>query len=304
MGSEAKKNATSRLATTLQRIPGAALLFAIGPLLILGYLGWYYYGAEHLDQALYSLERANLKITDPPPWIQSNVLDEVFESRGLDRISLLDPSATATIAQAFESHDWVKSTSRVTKSSGGQVDVDLVYRRPAAMVFYSPSQPKDAETGEPNQAGFFAVDEDGVILPSRDFVDRFEVSGYFTIFAQDARPAGDVGMSFGDARIAEALELCAYLEQDRDALGLQEIWVNQARPTVGPSPWILKIVTKDKLEIDWGHAPLVEAAGEPTAPEKRARLITWLEQSRAGSAAHKIDLSTAPAGRPVSAIRD
>ena len=34
----------ARIGGFLKHVPGAALLFAIVPLLVLGYVGWYYYG--------------------------------------------------------------------------------------------------------------------------------------------------------------------------------------------------------------------------------------------------------------------
>ncbi len=310
MSADDSKSTYSVIVGTLQHIPGAALLFAVGPLLVLGYLGWYYYGADHLDQALYSLKQDKLEITPAPEWIKSDVLAEVYRDGRLDRVSLLDPSATATIAQAFETHDWVKSTSRVTKANGGRVLVDVVYRQPAAMVYYVPAT--DAGAAAPSvqentlQAGFYPVDGEGVILPTRDF-NSARVWEYFMIFARDARPAGDIGMSFGDARIAEALQLCQYLEADREDLGLQEVWVNHEKPSAGPSPWVLKLVTKDKFEIDWGHAPNVESAGEPTATEKRSRLISWLSEVRsAGSQGNPVavlDLRHVDPGLPVATSR-
>lgn len=308
---EDKKSLWQRMLAVFQRIPGAALMFSVVPLLVLGYLGWFFYGADHLDQALYALHEDNLSITQQPEWIQkSDILLEVFQHAGLDRISLLDPTATATIAQAFEAHNWVKSAARVTKTTGGQVSVDLIYRRPVAMVYYEPrgNSPlsKDAteETGPQVKEGFYPIDSEGIILPLQDFT-RDDVWKYFMIFAKHARPVGAVGMSFGDARISEALELCSRLDEHRKELGLQQIWIEQDSRSAGRSPWVMTIITQDKHEIHWGHAPNSEAIGEPSSDEKIQQMMTWLESARQQSSRQQIDLlhGAKELAQPVSGVR-
>lgn len=299
MSSPAEKNSSpTTFRSVLQRIPGAALLFAVVPLVVLGYLGWFYYGAEHLDNALYSLQKKNLAITEQPAWIKSNVLDEVYENHRLDRISLLDPSANATIAQAFETHDWVKSASRVVKVTGGQVSVDLVFRRPAAMVYYEPELNTN-EIDSVRKPGFYPIDEDGIILPTRDF-DSAAVWDYFLIYPQDSRPALDVGMAFGNASINEAIVLSQFLIDVRESLGLQKIWIDRD-VSVGPSPWSMTVVTKDKHQIRWGHAPGFETSGELSASVKREQLISLLTQWRKSTGGPmRANLMTGGDIRPVS----
>ena len=82
-----KLDLRGKLGYALQRIPGGAVLFAVLALVVLGYFGWFYYGADHLDRALYSLKLENLTVTPQPAWIKSNVADEVFSHGRLDRIS-------------------------------------------------------------------------------------------------------------------------------------------------------------------------------------------------------------------------
>ncbi len=273
-------------------------MFAVVPLLVLGYLGWYYYGADHIDLALYSLRKENLNASRQPDWIQAKVVDEVFTKGALDQLSLLEPNATATIAQAFEAHNWVKSTTRVTKSSGGKVEVDLIYRKPAAMVYYAPQDRPDRQSQANGstesvglQRGFYPVDSEGIILPTEDF-GRDDIWKYFQVFAEGARPAGDIGMSFGDSRISEALSLCKYLQDVRDELQLQEIWVHRDPQSVGPSPWIMTVVSRDKHRILWGHAPDLEPVGEHKAEYKQARLSAWLASARMSGSPQQIDLRT------------
>jgi hypothetical protein len=271
------QNLRRKLAFLVQHIPGGALLFAVFMLIVLGYFGWYYYGADHLDQALYSLRLENLSVTAQPEWIKTKVSDEVYRTNRLDRISLLDPRANASIAQAFETHNWVKSAIRVSKAVGGKVEVDLVYRRPLAMIYVEQTVP-DA-SGSKTIAGYLPIDSEGTMLPTESDFGSEDVLKYFVVYAQDARPAGDVGMPYGDVRIMEALSLCEFLQKYRETYGLQVIEIHQDRLVSGPSPWSLKIFTRDKRrEIVWGHAPRLENSSELPADEKLKRLLAWLDQ--------------------------
>ncbi len=261
------------LAQWMQYIPGGALLFAVMPLLVLGYFAWYYWGAEHLDQALYSVKIENLSATPQPTWIRnSKVKEEVFANGGLGQLSLLDPQASATIAHAFESHSWVQRATRVTKLAGGKVTVDLVYRRPAAMVWYdgSDANPSSSQI----KKGFYPVDDEAVILPTADF-DSSQVTAYFLVYAEGATPPNDVGMAFSDARVKQALLLCKLLEPARVDLRLERIYVERDDRFGGASPWQLRVRTSDQRNILWGRAPGFEMPGEPLAQDKLTMLLKW-----------------------------
>jgi hypothetical protein len=286
-----KLNLGQRIASVLQHVPGGALLFAVVPLLVLGYLGWYFYGAEHLDQAFYSMKEEHLTVTPQPAWVKANVAEEVFRSRRLDRISLLDPKANATIAQAFETHAWVKSTSRVTKSAGGNVAIDLVYRQPVAMIYCAPPQ-----------EGFLPVDADAILLPVDDFSPE-EVYNYFLIIAGGDPPAAtECGMVYGSSLVAETLKLCQFLEDSRVALGLQNVLVHEEERVTGRGRLRITLETKDGYVVHWGHIPHAELPGESQPEEKLALMTRWLTQQReAGAAPSKLDLLRNASAAPVSA---
>jgi len=270
---EVKPSGLQSLALWMRYVPGGGLLFAVAPLLVLGYFAWYYWGAEHLDKALYAVKLENLVATPQPTWIRtSQVREEVFESGGLGQLSLLDPQASATIAHAFESHSWVQRATRVTKLAGGKVTVDIVYRRPVAMIHYdgNDSNSSSAEI----KKGFYPVDEEGVILPTTDF-DSSQVKAYFLIYAEGATPPSEVGMVFSDPRVKQSLELCRLLESKRVELRLERIYVMRDDRLGGPSPWLIRLWTSDQRQIDWGHAPGSESPGEPSAQEKLAKLLKW-----------------------------
>lgn len=272
-----------RLYLGFQLIPRGALLSVVGPLVlaILGYFGWRYWGAERLDRALYSLTAERLDVTPQPDWIPGNVKDEVLSSGALADISLLDRQATSSIARAFDSHPWVQETVLVEKSAGGHVRVRLTYRKPLALIFCQPTS--ESEQNEPlkSKAGFYAVDENGMVLPSDGFVVKSE-KDYFLVFTEGAKPPSIAGAAFGDPKISQALLLCKLLEPVRQTWALRSIHV-QTDPTPSTAqPWILGIVTFNKQQIVWGHAPGLEVSGEAPVPKKIEKLKNFF-QSQASS---------------------
>lgn len=301
MMSPTRKSMRERLLGFWQYVPGGTLVFAVIPLLVLSYFGWFYYGAKHLDHALYSVSPDQISMTPQPPWIQSDVLKEVFSKARLERISLLDPKANASIAQAFEAHAWIRSATRVTKAAGGKVVVDVVYRRPLAMVYCEPAKQDESAAGRVLKwPGFFPVDADAVMLPVGDFSEA-QIWEYFLILADGASPAGDIGMAFGDVRISEALGLCAFLGAERQSLRLERVYVDHDHRSSGASPWVLTLETTDKHQIRWGHRPAAEGVGESSALEKLKTMTVWLESQRASQApAGKLDLLSNSAVSSVS----
>ena len=272
-------------------VPGGALLFALIPLVVCGYLGWYYYGSKTLDQTLYSLRMDQVQVTDQPRWILSSVLSEVYKTNRLDRINLLDPSASASIASAFETHPWVEKTTRVRKVQGRGVMVDVIYRRPVAMiqVHYYPTD----ETGSPSQdqkEGYYPVDYKGIVLPVRDFNQNLATDwDYPIIEIENMEHSGaQAGLTFNDSRVMEALRLLNFLEKQMEPklLGIRWIRVRRDIGLSGATPWILELWTSDQKTILWGRSPGEEAVGESTAERKLAEMSNWLETQRRSSAGH------------------
>ena len=100
----------------------------------------------------------DIAITDRPWWIRSDVRTEVLRDSGLANqpLSILDDGLVERIKRAFSLHPWVAKVVRVTKSRPGRVEVEVVYRRPVAMV-------------EAPGEWLVPVDMEGVVLPQRRF---------------------------------------------------------------------------------------------------------------------------------------
>jgi hypothetical protein len=275
-----------RIWAAFQFLPGGALLFALVPMVVFGYLGWYYYAADRIDRTLYSLSLDQIQISTQPDWIKSSVLESVFKEKRLDRVNLLDPTANAYIASAFETSPWVKSTTRVRKL-GGQVIVDLVFRQPLAMLKVSY---QDRETMR-WEDGFYPLDGYGYVLPKEDFTQS-QISDYLLIDIENiGTPSGAV---YADGRVHQALKLISVLESSgkRKQLGVE--WINVRRDndvSIG-KPWILQLWTIDRRMIVWGHSPGEEVNGEPDGQAKLANLEKWLKAERErGSEGGTFDLT-------------
>jgi hypothetical protein len=273
-------------------IPKAAILSMVGPiaLLLTGYLGWRFYGAKALDTKYYALRKENIHISDPPAWLRSDIVSEVFTESGLERMSLLDDQTSAVIAKAFDSHPWVRKTHRVQRMAAGQIMINLEFRQPIAMVHCvagGASASADASQRDPSGGGseqpagvveqesFLPVDTEGVLLPTKDFTQT-DIANYLLIYAQGVR-ASDyprVGMMLGDAQIQEAILLARLVEPLRASgqMKLSSIYVYPA--TISQrSRWKLELTTKGGPRILWGSPPGKEGSSEPTANAKLKRLV-------------------------------
>ena len=279
-----------RMLHVLHVVPGGSLLFALIPLVIFGYWGWYHYGAIHIDRTFYSLKVEQVQISTQPAWIKSSVLKEVFKEKRLDRINTLDPAATADIASAFETHPWVRSAKNVQKYSGG-VTVDLVYRQPLAML-QVPYQ--DSESGKWTQ-GFYPIDQDGVVLPVSSF-SKSQVSEFeFLLIDIENIDRTPEGMAYADVRVHHALKLAQFLEASgqRSALEIQWLRVTRDNDVSTGRPWLLQLLTAGNRMVIWGHTPGEEVGGENPPDRKLSDLANWLKSEREKeSKGGQLDLST------------
>ena len=277
------------LGERIRNTPGSGLAFAVVPLLVLGYFGWYYYGAKQLDRTLYALKLENIEITPQPKWIHTDLKAEVYRRNGLSKLSLLEPAATATIAHAFEANDCIKTTNHVRKMSGGKVIVDVTYRQPSAMVWVKQlPQPGTSEVKE----GVYVIDDEGIVLPNTEFTQA-QVHEFFVIYADSIQVEVKDNASFRDPRIAEAMKLVKLLEPVRADLNLSRIYVEADGMDLqlgGFNSWLLKISTKDQRGIIWGHAPGKETKDEMLVEEKIASMRAWLAVPASSSGEPVLDL--------------
>ncbi len=237
---------------------------------------WQRWGERISKGPEYVLLPENIEITaDKPDWIKSDIRAEVVRDASLTGKSTLDKDLTKKVAQAFRMHNWVEEVTRVNKYYPARVVVELVYRKPVAMV--EVWSPKDGD-------GLLPIDINGVLLPRGDFVgDSGEaaanVRDYPRISVPDAAPASLVGSPWGDPRVEGAARIAAVFEGRWKALGLYRIAASQVDSITGSPPEpTYDLFTKNGVRAIWGKAPAAESVVEAKAAlAKVARLAKYVE---------------------------
>jgi hypothetical protein len=191
--------------------------------------------------------------------VHADIKGEVVRSGGIDQsLSLVDDAVTVRIAQAFALHPWIAKVTRVSKSYPAHVDVEVSYRRPAAMV---------EVTG-----GLLPVDGEGVLLPSDDFSSA-EAVRYPRLVEIRTVPLGPQGSRWGDARVTGGARLAAVLLDDWERFQLERIVPVVPSAGIRTSDDLLyEVLTRSGTKIIWGHAPGSEKPGDARAADKLALL--------------------------------
>ena len=247
-------------------IAAPAALSIIWPLMLIvgGYVAWSRWGAEFMAQKYSGVDPSLIEITEPPVYVRSNIVQTVYQDTAMEELSLMDLQATAKIASAFASHPWVRCVNSVRKLPGGVIDVRIDYRVPAAMVHVISRHP------EVVNSAFFAVDGDGVLLPTTEF-STSDTRNYVHIDVPAAYPTGVIGTPFGDQRVEAAARLAAVLQPFREKTRVKSIGVSgDWRETTMPQ---LVLTTQDGIRLYWGSPPGLEKPGEWTWEMKLQALL-------------------------------
>jgi hypothetical protein len=213
----------------------------------------------------YRLTPKDISITPVPPWIRSDVKAEVIrDSLSSEPLSILDDRLVERIHQAFSLHPWVAKVERVSKSHPAHVEVEIVYRRPVAMVEVP--------------GGLLAVDGEGVLLPSNDF-SPLEARAYARISGIESTPLGMMGTKWGDPVVAGGARIAEALQTIWGDLGLRSIrWSKPTADSDPSAPALFELITAAGNTLPWGAPPGSESAGEPTAQEKVLRIKAYVAQ--------------------------
>ncbi len=196
-------------------------------------------------------------VTPLPQWIQTDVKRQVLQNASLDDgESILDGDLVRRFADAFPMHPWVESVKSVRKQYPATVIVDIIYRKPVAMVVVPD--------------GLYAVDVNGVLLPSEDFTED-SAARYPRIDEMTVPPQGQVGDAWGDGRVAAASRLAAALQEHWSDWELSRIVPARNSPPAGEPSF--EIVTQSGGRINWGIAPSLESL-RAAQPDHRIDQLT------------------------------
>lgn len=244
-----------------------AVLGVVAVLMIGGAAVWRRVGPLVAGRERYLLPADGITISEPPEWIVGDVRGQVIASAGLaGRLSVLDPDFLTKIESAFKLHPWIESVTRVEKQYPPAVFVEVVYRRPVAVV--------EAPLGESKQ--LLPVDAQGVHLPAVD-VPEIRLSYLPRITGVVGQPAP--GQRWDDPRVAGAVDLAAQLASEWESLNLKDI-VPSARPEVQGDRqyFIYDLVTRGGTRIVWGAPPRDGVPGEAEFSVKLGRLKECVAQ--------------------------
>ncbi len=274
---EADHRPIRRLLVRLIKAPAAwSLIWPI--LLILGsYIAFRRWGAESISQKYGHLDPAMVVVNDPHSFVRTDIVQEVFQDTGLEKLSPLDRQATAKIASAFASHPWVRNVHSVRKLPGGEIEIELQYRDPVA-VFHLTGDRKwfEEEVGKFPRDGehgmyYFPLDGEGVMLPTEQMT-LADADKMIEIEVWELYPTGNVGTPFGDRRVESASLLAKLLSAVQDNIQVKKISVS-GDPRVNLVPQ-LELTTSSGARIFWGSPPGMEQPGERKARDKLTDLIT------------------------------
>jgi len=237
---------------------------------------WRHVKGQVLSSSQYQVHREHITITPPPEWvlpderhkdpadrIKAEVLAEVNRS---GPFSLLDEDLTVRMAHAFLAHPWVARVDRVSKHYPSGVEVSIAYRVPVAMV--------EIHDG----SGVLPVDEQGVLLPTRDFTAEI-AERYPRIVEIYTMPSGPVGTRWGDAAVLGGAQIAAALASAWHDLKLAKIIPVERKPAKTGVEYTYAVITHSGTTVYWGRAPGTDLPGEVPAPEKIAQLKRYAAQN-------------------------
>ncbi len=232
---------------------------------------WHAWGSSLAQRPEYLLSSDRVNVTEQPKWIHADVKAEVIRDGTLTDASILDRDVTVKVAQAFELHAWVADVKRVSKRYPGEVDVELVYRRPIAMV----------ELRSEGKRWLLPVDGRAVLLPGEDF-SRKQAQDYLRIATGNVAATGPVGTQWEDPRVVAAVRIATVLNQYRQKLNLRRI--SLARASVAPTysgQAEFEVETTCGVRLMWGHAPGEEGPGEASTHQKITALLQYVQANGA-----------------------
>lgn len=239
----------------------AAVLLLLAATASGGYALWQSVRKQVLAAPQYIVKGEAVTVTPPPPWIRSDVKEEVVRDINLaGPVSVLDEDLGERFYEAFAAHPWVAKVVRVLKRPPAGVDVDLLYRRPVLMVQVT--------------EGLLPVDSTGVQLLTADF-SPLEASRYPRLVEIGSATPPPAGTQWSDTRVRAAARLAAVLVEAWRELGLHHIALAPETAALPANQFEFELFTKGGTRVSWGAAPEDKDDDRAAAADKLARLRNY-----------------------------
>ena len=234
-----------------------------GPILVfaffggLGILGWFAVWNTLPQRAEYRLSAEFVRVPMAPPWVPADFVESVLRNSGLASASLLESGMAEKLAKAFAADSWVESIVHVELRFPSGADVDLVYRRPIAVV----------EVAQ----GLLPIDPNGTLLRTDYFISVAPEKkyDYLRISGIRSTPLGGVGTAWGDPLVHTSARLAEVLADVAEPLELATILPNSER-----NQTVFRLKTAAGTEIVWGRFD----TNDPKNNAKKKRLLELAEQ--------------------------
>lgn len=257
MSAKRRKNSGNWITRTLFQ---PRLLFTLAMICIVVVLGPHYskFLPDISEQEEFKIPATSIKFTKPPEWVPETILEQVVTRGQLpEKISLLKKETTEEVASAFRLHPWIERVRKVRKKTG-QIEVEVDYRRPVALVHL-----KD---------GYYPVDSKGILLPPGDFTFE-DTKRYPVIEGIASVPQGAAGTPWGDKMVSSSASLATAIYPKWDEFHFKSVVIpKQDKPLENPNDIEFEIVTEKGSRILWGRGPQSGHPGELTVSQKIGRL--------------------------------
>ena len=212
----------------------------------------------------YFLPVEQIRVTQPPRWVPKDLLQQVLKRGQFPaELPLLDPDLAQKLALEFASHPWVATVQQVRIEGGRSIVVDLVYRRPVAMV--------------QSAGGVYPIDAQGILLPTEDFAPA-EVQQYPRIEGVRSLPDTAPGGLWKDELVQSAAALADVLGATWQSMELEAIECPVGQdPSRDASESQAFALRSHGSRILWGSPPGAKVAGELSTEQKLGRLERYLK---------------------------
>ena len=202
----------------------------------------------------YALTADAVALDPPPPGpVPADLAARVL---GEEPVSILEDGLAERLAKAFRKHPWVRRVTGVRLSHPARVDVELIYRAPAAAVAV--------------RDGLYPIDAAGVVLPPADFT-RAAADALPRIQRPTAgpfAPPGPAGTAWPDDAVLGAAKVCEELAA---------VWADCDLAAVRPlsddgtgdagDDVRYELATRGGSRIVWGRAPAAATRANSPLPK-------------------------------------
>jgi hypothetical protein len=196
-----------------------------------------------------------IEVIPEPPIVTASLLQEVQRIGKFG--AKLDPGQAGlleSLRAACLKHPWVKDVERLETLAPGRLQLTLRYREPIASL----------QIGKER----YLLDDAGVRLP---WVDGSVSSGVVEIQGVERPPLGRPGEAWGSSLVVAAARLARLIAQDRTALGLVAIEIDDA--SIQPE---VRLRSAGGTRIIWQRWP-ADLGASVSEDEKLRRLHSYVE---------------------------